>query len=49
MGSEDAPLENINNIGDNISQTMFDKLVDSMPHRVKAALEAKSDRERCRR
>ena len=49
MGSEDAPLENINNIGDNISQTMFDKLVDSMSHRVRAALEAKDDRPRCRR
>ena len=39
--SKDALLENINNIWDNIPQSMFDTVIDSMPHRVKAVLEAK--------
>ena len=39
--SKDALLENINNIWDNIPQSMFDTFIDSMPHRVKAVLEAK--------
>ena len=40
---EDALLENIDNVRDNILQGVLAELIDSIPHRVKAVLDTAGD------